>query len=58
MLKANSLGVLNRVLGKNFKNDNDLIDYMSKHKTDTALKMFDSSEDLNFPEYINNAIKK
>jgi len=58
LLKANSLGVLNRVLGKNFRNDNDLIDHMSKHKTDTALKVFNSSEDLNFPEYINNAIKK
>ncbi len=58
LLKANSLGVLNRVLDKNFKNDKDLIDHMSKHKTESALMVFNSTEDLNFPEYINDAIKK
>ncbi len=58
LLKANSLEKLNAVLGKAFTSDKKLLSHMSNHKTDTALKVFNSSEDLNFPEYINNAIKK
>jgi len=62
LLKVNSLDTLNKVLVKEgdepFGNKEDILDYMSKHKTDTALKVFDYDEDLTFPEYINNAIKK
>lgn len=58
LLKANSLKTLNIVLGTNFESDEDLLAYMVKNKTDTALKVFVSEKDLTFPEYINNAIKK
>jgi AAA15 family ATPase/GTPase/5S rRNA maturation endonuclease (ribonuclease M5) len=57
LLKANSLEVLNKVLGTTFISDNDLLIYMRNYKTDTALKVFNSKEDLIFPEYINNAIE-
>ncbi len=58
LLKANSLEVLNTVLGKTFKSNDVLLTYMRNNKTDIALKVFNSAEDLTFPEYINNAIAK
>lgn len=56
LLKANSLDVINRVLDKEFENEDDLLAYMEKNKTDCALKIFNGSTEINFPEYINHAI--
>jgi ABC-type multidrug transport system ATPase subunit len=56
LLKANSLDVLNGVLGKDFTNENDLLNYMDKNKTDIALKIFNSDKLLTFPSYIQNAV--
>ncbi len=58
LLKANSLEVLNKAVGKTFTSEVDLLKYMAKYKTDCALKVFKTEEDINFPKYINNAIKK
>lgn len=58
LLKANSLKVLNEVLGKAFENDDDLLVYMKRKKTDSALKVFNSGKAITFPEYIRNAIKQ
>jgi putative ATP-dependent endonuclease of OLD family len=58
MLKANSLEKLNTILGTDYKTPNDLHMYMKEHKTDCALKIFDTTEEINFPEYILEAIKK
>ncbi len=57
MLKANSLEILNKVLGTNKSNDTDLVAYMLGHKTECALKVFETTETLNFPQYILDAIK-
>jgi predicted ATPase len=57
LLKTNSLKVLNEVLGTTFESDAELLDYMRKNKTDSALKVFNFKGDLTFPEYINNAIQ-
>jgi putative ATP-dependent endonuclease of the OLD family len=57
LLKANSFNVLKRVLDKDFESDQDLLTYMLNNKTDSALKVFNSNENLVFPEYINNAVK-
>ncbi len=57
LLKANSLKVLNEVLGTEFNNKADLLAYMGKNKTDSALKMFNFKGNLIFPEYINNAVQ-
>jgi putative ATP-dependent endonuclease of the OLD family len=57
LLKANSLNVLNDVLGKTFETDSDLLAFMGKNKTDCALKVFDSGKTMSFPEYICNAIR-
>jgi predicted ATP-dependent endonuclease of OLD family len=59
LLKANSLKTLNTVLGKEFESDDALLTYMRmrNNKTDCALKVFNSHDDLKFPEYICRAIK-
>lgn len=58
LLKANSLLVLNNVLGTGFANDGELLNHMESNKTDCALKIFNTDADINFPEYINNAIRE
>jgi putative ATP-dependent endonuclease of the OLD family len=58
LLKANSLKVMNTVLDTAFESEVDLLEHMKKHKTDIALKVFNSDNDLIFPEYIKNAISK
>lgn len=57
LLKANSLGNLNRVFGTEFASDAEILTYMADHKTDVALKVFAFDGDLKFPEYIRNAIQ-
>jgi hypothetical protein len=59
MLKANSLGLLNRILGKQYKDPDALIKYMTTpaNKTDVALKLFDTTEKIAFPDYINAAVE-
>ena len=56
LLKANSVAVLNSVLGKAFENDTDLLKYMANNKTDCALRVFNSTGALNYPGYISDAI--
>lgn len=53
------LNVLRKVLGINetkYSCQEVISDYMQKHKTDCALKIFNTEDDLNFPQYILNAI--
>jgi putative ATP-dependent endonuclease of the OLD family len=57
LLKANSLKTLNTILGTKHKNDSALLNYMGGNKTDCALKMFETEQTWNTPEYIANAIK-
>ena len=57
LLKANSLMVLNDVLGKSFETESDLLNFMLKNKTDCALRIFDSEKSITFPDYISNAVK-
>ncbi|KRR29118.1 ATP-dependent nuclease [Bradyrhizobium retamae] len=59
MLKANNLGTLNGILGTSYGTSEELIAYMTKpaNKTDVALKLFDTSETLAFPGYINAAVE-
>lgn len=51
---ANDEDTLRTVLG--IDNETDLLDWMSTHKTATALKIATSPERLNPPEYIKDAI--
>jgi putative ATP-dependent endonuclease of OLD family len=54
-LKANNNNTINKILGTE-KNDNELLIYMNANKTDCALKVFNTTEDMTFPQYILDAI--
>jgi putative ATP-dependent endonuclease of OLD family len=55
-VQANSVELINKILGKERTKD-ELNQYMQDHKTECALKIFDTVEQLNFPLYISEAIK-
>jgi putative ATP-dependent endonuclease of OLD family len=57
LLKANSLESLNKVIGTNYTEVDDLHKYMKANKTECALQIFDTKETINFPQYILDAIK-
>lgn len=57
LLKANSLALLNSILGTKHKTDEKLLAYMERNKTDCALKLFESQMTWSTPEYIANVIK-
>lgn len=56
LLKVNGLAKLNRILNKAYSTDDELIEYMTTHKADAALKVFDSAEAIDIPDYIVDAI--
>lgn len=56
-LKENSLEKLNMIFGTTFDNDNDMHRFMKVNKTDCALKVFETKEALDYPQYILDAIK-
>lgn len=57
MVRANNLQTLNKILKKNFQTEDDLIKYMVNNKTECALTIFESNMNLNYPTYIEEAIK-
>lgn len=56
ILRANSLQKINKILGKNFKTEDKLLNHMYNNKTDCALAFFETSEEIKFPKYIIEAI--
>lgn len=56
-LKANDLVTLNKVFGTAYQTDDELRKYMKANKTECALKVFETAETINFPQYILDAIK-
>ncbi|MDA8346570.1 MAG: AAA family ATPase [Thermaerobacter sp.] len=56
LLKANSLDLLNQILGTEFVDTTSLFSYMKDHKTDCALKLFESGRPWAPPGYIADAI--
>jgi len=59
ILKANNndLSLFNRVFDKSYTDINDLRKYMQSNKTDCALAIFDTDEEIKFPNYIMEAVK-
>lgn len=57
LLKANSRETLNNILGTIYQSDDELRIYMKANKTECALKIFETHETLNIPQYILDAIK-
>ncbi len=56
LLKANGRPAIEKVLGKTFTSDADLLAYMKDNKADTALKFFTTTETWTVPGYIVSAI--
>lgn len=56
ILRANSKEKLNKIFKTKFETDDDIIKYMVGNKTECALKIFNSEERINYPEYIKKAI--
>jgi len=57
LLKANNLEILNAIFKKKCTNDDDMHKYMRENKTECALKIYDSSININMPKYIMDAIE-
>ncbi len=57
LLAANSRDVLNAILEKTYADDEALLKYMDGHKTDCALKLFETDEAWSAPGYIADAIQ-
>jgi len=57
MLKENGLEKFNIIFDTNFKDINEMHKYMKGHKTECALRIFSTDENVSFPEYILKAIK-
>ena len=56
LLKVNGRAAINSVLDSTYSSDSDLLAYMLGNKTDCALAVFDSTENLEFPQYIKDAV--
>jgi predicted ATP-dependent endonuclease of OLD family len=56
LLAANNRDTLNRMLGKSYSTDEQLLAYMAREKTNCALAIFESAETITMPEYILDAI--
>ena len=57
ILKSNSLSKLNTIFGTSYDTEDELRKYMKSNKTECALKIFDTKEEMVFPDYIMEAIK-
>ena len=57
LLKANGREILNSILGTKFPDDESLIAYMIRKKTEVALKIFESDTEFKVPNYIATAIE-
>lgn len=57
IVKCNSLHLINAILGTNYTDIDKLHKYMKVNKTDCALKIFKTTDNITLPDYINNAIK-
>lgn len=57
LLAVNGRDALNAILGRNDPTDEALLSYMDSNKAHCALKVFESTEEIQIPEYIQNAIQ-
>ena len=59
LIKANSenLALFNKLFGTKHKDVDSLRKYMKHNKTECAIKIFETNEEIVFPDYILEAIK-
>lgn len=60
IVDVNTITTLNTILGTEFSTKEELVTYMveSDNKTDCALKIFSSQENIIFPQYVTDAISR
>lgn len=56
MLNANGRCQMNSILGRTYSSEPELLNYMKRNKTDVAMAIFDTNEDITWPKYIREAI--
>ncbi|MGY2901831.1 ATP-dependent nuclease [Bradyrhizobium sp. URHC0002] len=56
LLRSNGRELVNAILEKSFDTDDELLKYMSDHKTECALKFFETQLSWTVPDYISNAV--
>jgi putative ATP-dependent endonuclease of OLD family len=56
LVRANGVEKVNRAIGKSFTYEKDLVEYMTANKTDVALRLFESPDDIVIPSYIEDAL--
>ncbi len=56
IVKCNELKTLNSILGCNKQTKDEIIEFMLNNKTECALRIFESPENIIIPEYIRDAI--
>jgi putative ATP-dependent endonuclease of the OLD family len=56
LVKANGRELVNRILGKSYATNEDLLKYMHDNKTECALKFFETTTAWNVPEYISHVV--
>ncbi|WP_079913016.1 ATP-dependent endonuclease [Paenibacillus sp. 32352] len=57
LLKVNELSKFNIIFGTEYADVDEMHRYMKSHKTECALKIFETAESVVFPEYISEAIR-
>lgn len=57
ILKVNDLQKLNTILDTSYSTEDELHKYMKQNKTECALKIFNTTEDIILPDYIIEAIE-
>lgn len=57
LIKANGIKTLNKFLAKEFESEETLLAHMTGNKTGSALKIFESKDDIVIPGYIADAIR-
>ncbi len=57
IVKYNDLTLLNRILGTEYKDKEALVAHMLDNKTDCALRIFESTDRITIPPYVEKAIE-
>lgn len=57
LFRENKLEVIKNVLKINYNSDDEVLKYMKNNKTEVALKIFESNENIEYPNYILEGIK-
>ena len=47
---------MNQILNKTFSSEDELLQFMKNNKTEEALKIFESEEQIVYPDYIREAL--